>query len=255
MMPTTDSSPGAHSRDFRYYPEAQVSLPGHIEMKVVDERQQSTTISLSLQTHILNRLYVDPDVTWRMPTPARRPLGRPLDARSEFGRRITEPHGSARVSRDTQARTGCPASRLQPPMTLGPRCCVTPIEHATLSRQAVGLEALGCSAASTRRVTIARKGLDVRVRLTGAKQAIVRRPRNAVKTRRTSHSGSWSAWARSEGEGEWGVSCRARIPRTLASTNGAQESTRALPGEGLSFQARRESIRSVGSVQSSLFLS
>lgn len=58
------------SSDFRYFPEVRASLPGHVELNLAGNGNQSTKLSISLQTHTINKLFVDPAVTWNMPTPA-----------------------------------------------------------------------------------------------------------------------------------------------------------------------------------------
>lgn len=58
------------SSDFRYFPEVRASLPGHVELNLAGNGNQSTMLSISLLTHTINKLYVDPAVTWSMPAPA-----------------------------------------------------------------------------------------------------------------------------------------------------------------------------------------
>ena len=58
------------STRFRYYPEHNTSLPGHIELHVVGPDRQTTRLAVALHSHNINRLYVDPGLTWQMPRPA-----------------------------------------------------------------------------------------------------------------------------------------------------------------------------------------
>ncbi len=58
------------STRFRYYPEHNASLPGHVEMHMVRADRQTMRLAVALHSHTINRLYVDPQVTWQMPQPA-----------------------------------------------------------------------------------------------------------------------------------------------------------------------------------------
>ncbi len=58
------------STRFRYYPDHQASLPGHVELNLVSPDRQTTRLAVTLHSHNINRLYVDPAVTWQMPQPA-----------------------------------------------------------------------------------------------------------------------------------------------------------------------------------------
>lgn len=60
----------SRSSKFRYYPERQASLPGHVEMHAVGPDGQTTRIGVTLNSHNINQLYVDPALTWQMPRPA-----------------------------------------------------------------------------------------------------------------------------------------------------------------------------------------
>ena len=58
----------------RYYKEHQASLPQHIKLTTIAPDGQPVTLSVQIQSHMINSLYVDPDVTWSMPQPADVPL-------------------------------------------------------------------------------------------------------------------------------------------------------------------------------------
>lgn len=60
----------SRSTNFRYYAEAQASLPGHVDLHFVGPAQQDSRMAVVLHSHNINKLYVDPAVTWQMPQPA-----------------------------------------------------------------------------------------------------------------------------------------------------------------------------------------
>ncbi len=64
----------AKSDKHRYYAEHEATLPQYIELNVVDPQGDTTRLTVQLQSHTINSLYVDPAVTWSMPTPADVPL-------------------------------------------------------------------------------------------------------------------------------------------------------------------------------------
>ena len=64
----------ARSSKHRYFPEQNVSLPQHIQLNMVGPNGQQTKLSVQIQSHTINALYVDPQVTWAMPRPADVPV-------------------------------------------------------------------------------------------------------------------------------------------------------------------------------------
>lgn len=60
----------SQSTNFRYYPEVNASLPGHVELHFDGPNQQDARLAVTLHSHNINRLYVDPGLTWQMPQPA-----------------------------------------------------------------------------------------------------------------------------------------------------------------------------------------
>ncbi len=59
----------ATSSKHRHFPEQNAVLPGHIELNIVDPAGQTVKMAVNVQSHSLNSLYVDPQVTWAMPQP------------------------------------------------------------------------------------------------------------------------------------------------------------------------------------------
>jgi hypothetical protein len=64
----------ARASKHRYFEEHQVSLPQHIELTTMAPDGQDTRLSVQIQSHTINSLYVDPQVTWTMPRPADVPV-------------------------------------------------------------------------------------------------------------------------------------------------------------------------------------
>ena len=62
------------ARKHRYFPEHNVSLPQHIELNTIGPNGQPMKLSLQIQSHTINALYVDPQITWSMPRPADVPV-------------------------------------------------------------------------------------------------------------------------------------------------------------------------------------
>ncbi len=60
----------SRSTNFRFYAESNASLPGHVDLHFVGPNQQDSRLSVTLHSHNINKLYVDPGVTWQMPQPA-----------------------------------------------------------------------------------------------------------------------------------------------------------------------------------------
>lgn len=64
----------ARSSKHRYFEEHNVSLPQHIKLTAVGANGQNVNLSVQVQSHSLNSLYVDPAITWAMPQPADVPV-------------------------------------------------------------------------------------------------------------------------------------------------------------------------------------
>lgn len=60
----------SRSSKHRYFPEHNVSLPQHIELTAVGPDGNNMKLSVQIQSHTINSLYVDPTITWSMPRPA-----------------------------------------------------------------------------------------------------------------------------------------------------------------------------------------
>lgn len=60
----------ANSKNHRYYPEHNASLPQHVELHVYDASGQEMTMTVRLLSHEINALYGDPTKIWAMPMPA-----------------------------------------------------------------------------------------------------------------------------------------------------------------------------------------
>lgn len=58
----------------QFFPEHNVSLPQSIELYTNGPNGKPTRLSVQIQSHTLNSLYVDPQITWSMPQPADVPI-------------------------------------------------------------------------------------------------------------------------------------------------------------------------------------
>lgn len=64
----------ARSSKHRYFPEHDANLPQHIQLTMVAPDGKETSLSIEMLNYTLNSLYVNPDVTWKMPTPGDVPV-------------------------------------------------------------------------------------------------------------------------------------------------------------------------------------
>ncbi|MGI9516100.1 MAG: hypothetical protein ACR2NP_03560 [Pirellulaceae bacterium] len=58
----------------RYYAEHEATLPQYVELNMVDPQGNNTRLAVQLQSHTINSLYVDPELTWKMPAPSDVPV-------------------------------------------------------------------------------------------------------------------------------------------------------------------------------------